>query len=245
MDESELKQYHIFLHWVNVLRETKQVVNAYKKEEERFYCSLASIAWPIWRDKQDNLFQTLHSHCCSFENMRCKNITVATEKHVVCMLVKMSQSEEYTEQVLDLGANAETQCFVAPNPSRLKYATKVSQEIGTQMIQRYMRSAIWKEYLGLQLTLLETYLCFREGIEQLVLRTIPNVWEHFSNLKQRILYCYKRACCRHCLNRKGRLSICRDCRCVYFCQEGWCATKSREDLYFGHSKEECGLLRLK
>jgi hypothetical protein len=159
------------------------------------------------------------------------------------MLVKMSADEEYAKQVLEYGEKA--QLFVAPSSTRLKQCTQATKEVGTQLMQRYMRNAIWKERLSMQLTLPETMLCWREGIERLGLKTIDGVWNNFCNLKQRALYCYKRLCCRHCLNRQCKLNICKDCRSVYFCQEGYCFSNSREDIYYGHNKEECNILKLK
>ena len=242
MDESELRQYHLLFRWVNLLLETKSIVRAYTQEEHEFFASLAHSVWYIWKNKQDNLFRLLHSRCCGFDDFNCKNITVRTEKRVVWMLVRMSNNQAYADEILALGLRARR--FKAPSALRMKYVLKASEDVGTEMIQRYLRTALWKDRLGFQVTLLESYLSQRDAIERLGLRTIPNIWTYYHNMKQRVLYCYKRACCRHCLKKNGKLALCRNCRCVYFCQEGHCLSNSREDIYFGHSKEECALLKL-
>jgi len=240
MDEHELKQYRILFQWRNLLDETRIIVSRYTEEEQEFLASLAGSVWSIWKNKQDNLFQSLHSRCCNFDDLFCTNITARIEQKVVRILIQMSNNKEYAGEILALGSRA--QRFDAPSATRLRQALKTAQVIGTEMIQHYLRIALWKDHLGMQLTLLESYLCHRDGIDKLGLRTIPDIWLHYKNLKERIVYCYKRPCCRYCLKKCVKLIICRDCRCVYFCQEGYCAVKSREDIYWGHSKEECLLL---
>jgi hypothetical protein len=246
MEEGELWDAHmrLFLQWLNLLSECDKTVRKYKEQEDKFLACLARDVWDVWRTKQNNglnLFDAMHSKCAhGHDYTKCKHITMTNEKDVILMLTRMSKTDAYATEVLQY-ADSNPDCYKAPSKVPVKQMEKVLVSYANEMIRGHMRMAIWKEHLSQPMTVLESFLCCSEGLHQLGVSCVPNLWSMYMKLKNLTIHCYRRMCCRHCGNKNGKLRVCGNCRCVYFCAHGQCARRSHDDAFFGHTAKECQL----
>lgn len=241
---------HLFLQWLSILRCTDAAVHQYRDAERKFISCLARDVWDLWQSKANglDLFEAMHARCTQHgkDYTKCKHIDMVNEKDVILMLTRMSRSEAYACSVLEY-ADANPGHYKAPSKMRVRQCEKTLCEFANNMIRNYMRMAIWKEHLSQPLTLLESFLCCSDGIERLELSRAPNVWNTYMRLKRLPRDTFfprgrsETTCCRQCGSKKVKLQSCRECHCVYFCAQGYCARNSREDYAFGHTKEECEL----
>lgn len=249
----------LFLKWRSLLVAVGNAILQYREEEHRFLACIAHDVWDVWRARAQglNLFEAIHAQCThGVDFTKCKNIGMDNEKDIILMLTRMSQNEAYATEVLEC-ARAHPNHYKAPSHMRVKRAERELSVLADDFIHNHMRLAIWKEHLSEPMTVLECYLCCSEGIQQLGMSRIPHIWTVYSKMKSFTLKSYKRLThpagggmgqqlsytvgCRQCGGSKGKLTLCRECRCVYFCAQGPCARNSREDRIYGHTKDECHL----
>lgn len=237
----------LFLHWQGMMSACDSTIRKYREEERKFLSCLARDVWDVWCTKTNtglNLFEAMHAKCAhGSDYTKCKHITMLNEKDVILMLTRMSKNEEYADEVLQY-AESNPGYYKAPSTVPVKQTKKTLIPYANEMVRGHMRMAIWREHLSQPLTVLESFLCCSEGLRQLGVSCVPNLWSMYIKLKNLAVRCYRRACCRQCGNKKGKLRLCGDCRCVYFCTQGQCARHSRDDTFYGHTLEECRLFIL-
>lgn len=241
-----MEHTQLFLEWLGVVHMADSAVKKYKQDEWAFLCCAVSDVWADWQAQVQgaDLFEAIHARCAHPAGyLKCKNISMANERDILMMMMRMSKDETYAAQVL-LQAQLHPGHYRAPSKMRIKHVEKALVDCANRLIRHHMRMAIWREHLSCQLTLLESFLCCSEGLKQIGMSRVPHVWLTYSKLRNVSIECYKRPCCRHCLSKTSKLMACRGgCKCVYFCAQGSCMRNSKDDVYFGHTEEECALFK--
>jgi hypothetical protein len=238
----EIEHLLVYLEWRTLLSKVFYRLKNSKEEQNKYVHYLANhvINSVCGNNDMRDVFPIMHSKCCNGTKLGCKQINQDTEKKVILLL-----DEYYNDK--DTLIN-ETQY----NPESLRRARTQLKKLQTdvdhfalRLIKNYMRMAIWKEHLSYPLTILENFLCCKEGLMAIGLGCVPGVWTLYGNLKKLPICCYKRRVCRQCFCESAKLVPCRDCGCVYFCKQGSCQSNARSDPYYGHTQEECALFRNK
>lgn len=239
----------VYLKWRRLIFNVYLAMNVYKTEQTKFVTHLAVRAWKEIRCSDDvkYVFPLIHSKCCNGSKLACKTITSDTETKVILMLDQMYQDESYAEHVVSEHSNEpDNSALVTRAKKKIKKLQGEVDVFALLLIRNYMRMAIWKEHLCFPLTLLEHFLCCKEGISALGLGCVSGVWTLYGNLKKLPIFCYKRRVCRQCFSESSSKWIaCKKCECVYFCKQGSCISNAREDKYFGHTEDECALFKAK
>jgi len=162
------KHLCIYLIWRSSLSRIYYALKRYKEEDAKYIACLAHEVWDHWRNvsQSQDLFAVMHKRCCNLKNLGCKVVTSETEKRVILTMMRMAKEDDYADDILAL-AEIYPNHFVAPSRGELKKLEKETNGYAAYMIGTFMRMAIWKEHFSLPLSILESFLCCKEGYYQL------------------------------------------------------------------------------
>lgn len=240
----------VYLEWRTLLSKVYAALKHYRVTQQTYVHHIAHqvLASVRGSDAMRDVFPLIHARCCNGTKLGCKRINVDTEKKIILFLDELYCKKEECAMVYCCDDVSVDDCNESALPrakSKLKRLQTEVDHFALRLVKNYMRMAIWKEHLDYPLTMLEQFLCCKEGLLALGLGYVPGVWNLYGNLKKLSIYCYKQKACRQCFSTTTKMAPCRSCACVYFCRQGSCASNSRSDPHYGHTEEECALFMAK
>lgn len=235
--------YHVkkYLEWVNFVREHQIKSLHYHEQIMRFYAQRARDIYLFFTHRSEScqdgnsLVAVMHSDCCRGVAKHCTVITYEMEKEIATIVDEMFSDSEYAsivaQRLLETKAT-ETNCIYQLR-KQAKHEKKLFESTGYQLCRDYMKMALWKNYFGRELSLLECFL-LNNGTQREIGIETNALTERLNRL---IPHCFRNASfCRCCGKKTQKMLQCQKCKNVYFCNKS-CQMDA------GHDDNECTYLK--